>query len=153
MVIEGQRRIFESRREALDPKFEELRKILLEIGGEEVVPLPEPNLEKLIEEGEVFDGKVKYVEGATNQCHENVLEMYRSDDGDGDICTGWGLTRQDALWRQHSWFLSSEERIMETTTPRHVYYGVVLKGLDLDWFVVANTLTPQEIQELIEEHD
>ncbi|KXB01648.1 hypothetical protein AKJ41_00710 [candidate division MSBL1 archaeon SCGC-AAA259O05] len=145
MVTERQKRMFESRRKDLDPRFEELREILLRIGGDEVILLPEQDLEKLIEEGRVFDGEVKRIESPSSRCHQNVADIYLSDGFEGDICTGWGLTHHDGLWRQHSWLLSSEKAIIETTVPRDEYYGVVLEGKDLVLFLYLNASSSKNL--------
>ena len=53
-------------------------------------------------------------------CHENVDELFR--DKGYDFGTGWAYTEDDGLWRQHSWAFDGDT-IVETTTPRDIYWG------------------------------
>jgi len=73
---------------------------------------------------------------APRQCHLNVAHRFAT--GRGRIGMGWGLS-DDGLWREHSWIVSAERtsasaRIVETTRPRLVYFGVELEEDDAKLF-------------------
>jgi len=105
------------------PELKQLRKKLLSIGGEEIVPREEPDLSKIIKRGKLFKGKVKLTKLRMISCHTNAAELYATKGY--KIVTGWALSN-DGLWRQHSWCIDSKNNIVETTKNRKKYFGVVL---------------------------
>ena len=69
---------------------------------------------------------VKSVQGipmATSQCHQNsaLLALGKK----WAMMTGMALS-DDGCWRAHSWVIDAHGGVRETTTPRTMYYGVVL---------------------------
>lgn len=52
--------------------------------------------------------------------------------------TGWALTKNDGMWRQHTWGLINGE-IIETTTKRSKYFGVVLTNNESEKFHASNS--------------
>jgi hypothetical protein len=126
----------EARRAArAHPRFPELEARLLSIGGTEVVPLPDPHLGLLLARGQVMDGRPpKKVRGRPSRCHENVSLRYLADPH-FRVVTGYGLTADDSLWRQHSW-LWTGSRVLETTCLRDIYFGVVLDRVEAAGFVL-----------------
>ena len=121
------------------PRFAILAKRLLDIGGLQVVPLKEEDLESLIERGRVLDGrKAERVRGLPCRCHGNVCNIYENSSGIIRIMTGWALSK-DGLWRQHSWgFNTQSNRVVETTARRTKYYGFELTDEESDQFVLDN---------------
>jgi hypothetical protein len=53
------------------------------------------------------------------------------------IVTGYALS-DDGLWRRHTWALEGE-RVIETTEPRVLYFGVRLEKEGAARFAKANT--------------
>lgn len=114
-----------------------LREELLSISGREMVPLKEPDLNRMISEGHKIDPQnVKFIDGNTNECHENSALLYRNNDNVTEIGTGWALS-DDGLWRQHSWAMKESE-LIETTVHRTDYYGILLSGGEAEDFVDNN---------------
>jgi hypothetical protein len=106
--------------------FPALESKLLAIGGTRVVPLPDPYIDLLIQQGQVIAGEpAKKIRGRRCQCHRNVALRYLANPDAYQIATGYGLVASDGWWRQHSWLWDSE-RVLETTVVRDVYFGVVL---------------------------
>ena len=119
-----------------EPKLEELRDKILELGGSEVnVTQREPHLDELLERGQVFYGKgSKRCPGEASQCHTNVAALWVHDRKQIRIVTGYALSK-DGLWRQHSWALDGRDnKVIETTIPRLLYYGVVLSDGEAEEF-------------------
>lgn len=121
---------FEKREEELpQPEWNRLKKKLLNIGGEAVVPpmsrdeTPRGFLKGLLNKGKVIDLPVRVNEMKSSNCHQNSAKLWR-DEG-ARVATGLGLTKKDGLWRLHTWAVK-DGTIIETTVPRNVYYGVVL---------------------------
>jgi hypothetical protein len=115
------------------PRLRALRRRLLSLGGLEVVPLPDPDLEVVLARGEVFDGRRPTLRpDRASSCHSNVARLWRATD-ETRIVTGWALTA-DGLWRQHSWALDLGGRVIETTEKRILYYGAVLAGAEAEAF-------------------
>jgi hypothetical protein len=112
---------------------------LLAIGGERVVPMPDPHIDILLGRGEVFgNAAVKRVRGEPNRCHQNVALRHLLSRGRLKICTGYALS-EDGLWRQHSW-LHDGERVLETTVARRVYFGVRLDPVEAAPFVLGEVI-------------
>lgn len=51
--------------------------------------------------------------------------------------TGWALTNDDGIWRQHSWVKESG-RIIETTAERDLYFGFELTPEEAKTFAAEN---------------
>lgn len=67
---------------------------------------------------------------AVSLCHDNCEDLLRS----GKIVkyyTGYALSR-DRLWRHHSWGISPDNKIIETTQPRIAYLSNHMVSLPID---------------------
>ena len=117
------------------PELRPLRKKLLSIGGEEIVPREEPDLSKIIKRGKLFKCKAKLTKLRMISCHTNAAELYATKGY--KIATGWALS-DDGLWRQHSWCIDGKENIVETTKSRKKYFGVVLMQKEAKKFYREN---------------
>jgi hypothetical protein len=118
------------------PRATELRKVLLDHGGEEVsFPAIEEDLLLLLTRGELLSPKVIQVrEGARGQCHFNSCAEWFSDEG-LSITTGYVL--DGAIWRQHSWCVN-DDVLVETTFVREMYFGALLTHEEALTFVEEN---------------
>ena len=117
------------------PELKPLRKRLLLIGGEEIVPREEPDLNKIIKRGKLFKAKAILTKLRMTSCHTNAAELFATKDY--KIATGWALS-DDGLWRQHSWCFDSKNNIVETTKRRKKYFGVVLMQKEAKKFYREN---------------
>jgi hypothetical protein len=133
---ERQREFLRERWESVsDSGMRKLRGKLLAVGGEEVVPAPEPDLQLLLSRGREMKGRVKMMKGSPSRCHQNVANMV--DDGfEMSPATGW--VQDDDLWRQHSWGVLGDGTIVETTQKRDKYWGVILEGDEASEFCALN---------------
>jgi hypothetical protein len=122
----------QSRALAAQPRLAELEQRLLELGGEEVVFLPEPHLELILERGREFNEQPVQVRGEPNRCHENSANFWELNRSDTGIGRGWALS--DNLWIQHSWLLR-DNVLIETTEDRTAYFGVALTDDEAETFV------------------
>ena len=113
-----------------------LRRRLLDLGGEEIAARYEEDLEILLLLGEEFVGKSRRRPGEQSQCHRNAGRLYRNGEL-AAIATGWALS-DDRIWRQHSWGIDWKGRIVETTEPRLMYFGVYLVRQSADRFAEGN---------------
>jgi hypothetical protein len=79
----------------------------------------------------VFSGKqAKFRRMQPSRCHTNAAELHQRDPKRYQIASGWALS-QDAdgfrVWRSHSWAVDTiANRIIETTSPRDIYWGRML---------------------------
>jgi hypothetical protein len=113
---------------SLQPRLHELRLRLLALGGCELVPPLErdPELDAVLERGCPFDGRgARSQRGLASDCHGNVARLYDRSGGRLRIATGYALSEDDGLWRQHSWAIG-RDALIETTDPRLIYFGYVL---------------------------
>jgi hypothetical protein len=123
-----------------DP-FEALKQKLLSVGGNNVFRQPDPHVDRLITNGEVFPASPKKkARGTRNRCHQNVALSYAKNHtvGSGppyEIATGYALAG-DGIWRSHSW-LWDGERVIETTADFQAYFGFVLDPAEALKFVVT----------------
>ena len=117
------------------PELKPLRKKLLLIGGEEIVPREEPDLDKIIKRGKLFKNKAILTKLRAISCHSNAAELFATKGY--KIATGWALS-DDGLWRQHSWCVDGKNNIVETTKRRKRYFGVVLMQKEAKKFYHEN---------------
>lgn len=127
-------------------KLQPLLDRLLSIAGDFVlIPLREPDLDKLLGRGQLWKGPPTHtVNMSMSQCHANVAELYENRQITA-IATGYGLSYDPdgiRLWRQHSWGVltgtDDVPEVVETTEPRKLYYGVILKPAEAKEFLRWN---------------
>jgi hypothetical protein len=117
--------------------FPALEAKLLAIAGKRVVFMPEPHIVMIVEHGELIGGlSTRVVRGMPHRCHLNVARRYLARPGRYQIATGYGLTREDGMWRPYSWLFDGLE-ITETTVPRDAYFGVLLDRWEAASFVLG----------------
>ena len=134
VVTKGQREFFQKGLKKY-PELRQLRRKLLSIGGEEIVPREELDLSKIIKRGKLFKNKAILTKLRAISCHTNAAELYAAKNY--KIATGWALS-DDGLWRQHSWCIDGKENIVETTKRRRKYFGVVLMQKEAKKFYHEN---------------
>lgn len=116
------------------PLFKALRRRLLEIGGEEMVPPMgrEPDIEEILERGTAYAADCVVMRLMQPcQCHANSARLW-TDKTAAAIGTGYALS-EDGLWRQHTWCRDAAG-IVETTEERTCYYGFEITGERADRF-------------------
>lgn len=147
------RHSMENRRKLLiaaNPAWETLEAKLLAIGGERVVPQVEPHLDMLVARGVKFAGKSISHKLTPSSCHSNTAFLHMTNKpGTFAIVTGWALTKNDGLWRQHTWGRYMESVTIETTVKRSKYFGVILTDDEAQHFATCNF--PVELLELFPE--
>jgi hypothetical protein len=62
--------------------------------------------------------------GQRNRCHDNSAALWKKKPQSYLLVTGWAL-KQD-VWRRHTWLLDKQGRVVETTVPQELYFGVIL---------------------------
>jgi hypothetical protein len=121
------------------PELGRLREKLLSFGGEEVVPVKEEDLDKILNRGILLNSPIiKLISGRPCGCHENSANYWDLHQRTSELMTGWALS-EDGLWRQHSWVrIIKSGRVVETTTRRSMYFGFVMTQDEADEFVAMN---------------
>jgi len=118
------------------PEFTLLEQRLLSMGGTMVVPRQEPDQDKILSCGRLWNwDNVKIISGVLRNCHGNVARLWRSNPKRYRIATGWALS-EDGLWRQHSWIIDGST-LVETTIGRVKYFGFLLTPLEAQQFDVS----------------
>ena len=119
------------------PEYKPLMDKLLSIAGDFVVIwMYEPDLEIILKRGHLFEGQGSILKGMDFcHCHENVGKLWFEEKM--RIVTGWALSK-DGLWRQHSWALK-DGMVIETTTIREKYFGVILTEEESERFYAGNS--------------
>jgi hypothetical protein len=118
---------------------------LLKVAGDfAIVPMVEDDAEAILKHGQVFDGRVKMMRGAPSQCHRNSTLLWEANRDKGvKLCTGYGMTWEAGfgLWRQHSWcWVPQTKTVLETTSRRHIYFGVIFTNKQANEFLLENAL-------------
>jgi len=113
---------------------------ILEHGGDRVVPMPEPHLDLLLDRAEYYPGRSLTLPGRPCHCHVNCSIEYMASPDIYRLATVYALSK-DELWRQHSWLVKRGNKIIETTSKRHAYFGVVLNELEALMFVCGNVVS------------
>ena len=114
----------------MDDRLFDLRTKMLNFAGDAVcLPAYEEDLDNLVKYGQFWIGNnVKFMKGEPCHCHANASNLWEQNKDKTVICTGYALS-PDGMWRQHSWLLWKKARsnqIVETTTPRIVYFGFAM---------------------------
>lgn len=112
--------------------------LVLGHGGRLVVPplSPDPMLGFLAERARLWDNPVAHRPLRRSECHGNAVGLWRQGDAVA-IGTGYALS-DDGLWRSHSWALSPEGELVETTMEREAYFGVELSGDEAERFAAES---------------
>ncbi len=103
---------------------------------------PDPNVQDLLDRGFVMEGPVQFQIMEKFGCHLNVAQLWRwreqafSSVPDIIGCAiGYALDDSDGFrWRQHSWGVRRSGGIIETTSSRIKYFGVLLQTGEADEF-------------------
>lgn len=116
------------------PDLQELRAKILEFGGEEVliegIDNPPNEVKRLLSRGKLWQGNAaRMKKGLSNRCHGNAACLMH--EGLGEVVNGYALSA-DGLWRPHSWVLTPEDGLLETTKKREAYFGAVLTRQEVD---------------------
>ena len=116
----------------------QLKKTLLDIGGwGAVIPAIEPDLLSILKKGRRFSGSSKSMKGEPSRCHSNSAACWDENRELCKICTGYALSK-DGMWRQHSWVLTNNGVVVETTEKRVQYFGYVLTEEECERFLESN---------------
>ncbi len=118
---------------------------LLTFGGNEVcIPELDEDLYNYETRGQLWYGtESRLIRGTQSQCHANSAALWEVNRNHAriKIATGYALSKNDGMWRQHSWcVLKQNEKVhvVETTTRREGYFGYVLTDQEADEFYVNN---------------
>lgn len=116
-----------------------LKKKLLNIGGYAVIlPVIEPDANKIINRGELFR-KYTMMKGEPIQCHRNSALCWEANKDKVDLCTGYGLSKEGGIWRQHSFcVIKSSGIVVETTVGRLAYFGFRMTQEEAELFLYEN---------------
>ncbi len=122
-----------------DEQYNQFKDGLLAVAGEAVCLHFEEDLMNLLERGKFFRGHNSVYEPMEpNRCHSNASILW-SKYNNVNIATGYALTK-DGMWRQHSWCIipSENDRVIETTMKRVLYFGYVLNDEESEQFYDDN---------------
>jgi len=116
------------------PDLQELRAKIMSFGGSEVLirdmDNPPNEVKRLLTRGQFWRGSAARMrKGMNNRCHGNSACLMQ--EGFGEVVNGYALS-QDGLWRPHSWVLTPEGGLLETTVQRKAYFGAVLTRREVD---------------------
>jgi hypothetical protein len=127
---------------ARHPQLIALEKLLKEIAAQSelVLPMsmtPDPNVQDLLDRGFVMEGPVQFQIMEKFGCHLNVAQLWQSKELDIVGCAiGYALDDSEGRfgWRQHSWGVRRSGGIIETTSSRIKYFGVLMQTWEADEF-------------------
>jgi hypothetical protein len=112
------------------PEILELKKLLLALGGHEVIApvAPDSTIPFMIANGIVFPSRVVLRKMQTSHCHVNAAQLW-SEKQHGIIAVGSGFAlSENGLWRPHPWGLDDRGYVIETTVKRTKYFGIMRTG-------------------------
>lgn len=98
---------------------------------------------QLISDGATWEGGgARLKKMAQSNCHMNAIMLAMKNKG-WSVGTGLALS-PDGVWRVHSWCINTRGRIVETTMPRDLYFGLALSPADAAQRMLAaiKRLTP-----------
>lgn len=120
-----------------DARWKDLIELLLSMGGRYVVTVEsEPDIDKILNRGRRWPRRGYQLRlGEPCECHSNSWKLYNKGKPDVMLVTGYALTKDDEMWRQHSWaWIKSKKVVVETTVARDIYYGFALTDEEADYF-------------------
>jgi hypothetical protein len=109
---------------------ESVQNELLAYGGTKVSPQPQPNIGILAKCGMLVKSLPTTLrKGQPNSCYLNVMKMWETRGPRSTlVCHGLGYAlSDDRMWRPHHWafaFNKGQYRVVETTAPRRMYWGL-----------------------------
>jgi hypothetical protein len=128
---------------SLPPRIvEDLATRLLQLGGTKVCVqfTDESWCELYVQGGEMCPTtSVRVVPGRPSNCHINCATLWGQHKAQYRLATGYALS-DDGVWRGHTWLVSLDGEVIETTVPRTSYFGVVFSEKGSEWF--ARLLSP-----------
>lgn len=125
-----------------EPQARKFHNKLVSVGGEHVnfqlysdgrIRL----VNRLLKQGQVWPGRNSVLRrGERSECHKNAARFWAGSGGSLRIATGYALIQKDGVWREHSWNVTPQGNLVESTLARDFYFGVVLSPHDsLDEFL------------------
>lgn len=131
----------------------ELKHLLLSFGGWAVVLRSEPDYDAIMSRGVLLDGGDAVLKPLDeSQCHYNAAMQHLLNVSAHGLMTGYALS-WDGMWRQHSWIYDKHaDTIIETTTERVGYFGVLLTDLEALIFCTRNVPFSEDAKELVLKH-
>jgi hypothetical protein len=128
------------------PQARKLKERLLSVSGDMVCwHICEAHLDMLIEQGRRFSGRSAIMRiGERNGCHGNTARLFLT--GRASVATGYAITED--RWVQHSWGITGSKTVVETTSKRKAYFGVVLPEADAFHFALSNIEIPAEFERI-----
>jgi len=110
------------------PEVQELCHTLVGIAGQKaVVPLTDDlTLDLIIANNGVLvmPQGLTMKRGEPSNCHGNSAKLWSKSKGKYRFVTGYALIDDDRMWGRHSWLTTKEGKIIETTVPRDLYFGI-----------------------------
>ena len=65
------------------------------------------------------------IPGEPGRCHDNALRLWQGNPVQYSLATGYALSPEN-IWRRHSWCVTPEQALVETTDIWTQYFGYVL---------------------------
>jgi hypothetical protein len=118
------------------PSVRRLSARLLTFGGTHVcIPFPATGQTTLIlRAGQLVRRKsIQLKPGRRGECHANSAKLWKRNQSKYRLLTGYALA-DDKMWRRHSWLLTNQGQIVETTFMFKKYFGVELEGEEAEAF-------------------
>ena len=118
----------------------DLKRKLLGIEGKRVaLPAMEEDLREILTRGQLWRKRVRLIRGQPSRCHQNAANLWEQNRERLILVTGYALTRDDGIWRQHSWLYDPVwDRVIETTTRRSLYFGFAMTTDEAEDFLFWN---------------
>lgn len=118
--------------------YETLKQKLLSVSGHVVVLHFEEDLQKILSRGRFYRGyNSRTMKGDPCGCHRNAANLWSVNRRKLSIVTGYALS-VDGGWRQHSWCVDEDHKVIETTTKRVLYFGFPLTPAEAAIFLYNN---------------
>ena len=119
-------------------KYEKLKRRLLKVAGQAICIRHEPDIHPIVNRGQFFRGyNARMMKGDPCRCHSNSAAMWDANRNKVRIVTGYALT-DDGMWCQHTWCIDKDDKPIETTEKRLLYYGFILNDDEAQKFLDEN---------------
>lgn len=119
-----------------------LKELILPFGGDAIsTGFYEDDADQILSRGQLWYGdQTTLMKGRPSRCHQNSCDLWEVNRERTRICTGYALS-EDGIWYQHSWLIQQkpkQNRVIETTVERVLYFGFVMTYDECEQFVCDN---------------
>lgn len=98
----------------------------------------EAEIKRLLTDGKTYEGSdfIFKDDNYSNECHMNIAKLYKKENI--KIISGYAIDLEGGEWVQHSWGITRNNDLIETTFSFDIYFGYELNSSESEEFYDEN---------------